>query len=171
LMLTAILAPEIVVFFAARQFMFAPGITADLAIESQNNQRISKTHGFFFALGGFVSHGGYTTLSQIRGESDIALAYFRDISSVNEEDIKDKSKGDALSKGLALLQVLWFITQSIARQIQQLPVTTLEIATIAFAALNIFIRILWWNKPLGVDGPLIIGPHDIVAPGTSLSDI
>ncbi|KAJ7572520.1 hypothetical protein C8J56DRAFT_1175015 [Mycena floridula] len=122
---------------------------------------MSKTHGFFFALGGFVSHGGYTTLSQIRGESDIALAYLRDISSVNEEDIKDKSKGDALSKGLALLQVLWFIAQCIARQIQRLPNTTLEIATIAFAALNIFIWILWWNKPLGVERPLIIGPHDI----------
>ncbi|KAJ7897947.1 hypothetical protein B0H14DRAFT_2224884, partial [Mycena olivaceomarginata] len=63
------------------------------------------------------------------------------------------SKGDALSKGMALFQGLWFTLQCLARVHQTLPVTELEAATLAFAVVNIFIWILWWNKPLDVQRP------------------
>lgn len=33
---------------------------------------------------------------------------------VSEEEINDRSKGDILSKGIALLQISWFIVQLIA---------------------------------------------------------
>lgn len=100
-------------------------------------------------------------MDQISGESDAAKGYRKDIRTLREEEIKDRSKGDALSKGLALFQVLWFITQCIGRQIQHLPITTLEIATIAFAVMNIFIWILWWNKPLSINVPICIGTEDV----------
>ncbi|KAJ6494193.1 hypothetical protein C8R45DRAFT_824403, partial [Mycena sanguinolenta] len=58
-----------------------------------------------------------------------------------KEDIKDKSKGDALFKGVALLQGLRFILQCLARAHQHLAITQLEVATLAFAVVNIFI---WW---------------------------
>jgi hypothetical protein len=70
----------------------------------------------------------------------------------------DKSKGDALSKGLALAQGLWFCVQYFARIHQHLAVTQLEVATLAFAVVNVFIWALWWSKPLDVQWPIVVGP-------------
>lgn len=67
-----------------------------------------------------------------------------------EEDIKDKGKGDGLSKGLVVGQTLWFIAQCLSRWQQGLVVTELELVTLAFAALNGAIYFLWWHKPLDV---------------------
>ncbi|KAJ7592047.1 hypothetical protein C8J56DRAFT_1131469 [Mycena floridula] len=188
MMLVAIIAPEIVVFFAARQFMFARKFAEEFDKENKSQsyffgsphsakesekKKLSMAHGFFFAMGGFVSHSGFpiTTLRQISDESDAAKGYRKDIRGLREEEIEDRSKGDALSKGLALFQVLWFIAQCIGRQIQHLPITALEIATIAFAVLNIFIWLLWWNKPLGTDIPIRIGPQDVTGRTLSKTDL
>lgn len=53
-----------------------------------------------------------------------------DFPDISEEEINDRSKGDALSKGFALLQITWFI----ARASQHLPVTIT--GTVALAELN-----------------------------------
>ena len=74
--------------------------------------------------------------------------------NISEEEIKDRGKADVLAKGLALLQTSWFILQCISRRIEGLPTTSLEIATIAFAALNFTTYIFWWNKPLNVGCPV-----------------
>ena len=44
--------------------------------------------------------------------------------------------------------------QCIARAIEHLPVTHLEIVTLAYAAMNFVIYIFWWNKPLNVNQPV-----------------
>ena len=59
-----------------------------------------------------------------------------DFPSTTEEEIDDRSKGDALSKGIALLQITWFIIQLIARRVQGLTITELELTTAALAGLN-----------------------------------
>jgi hypothetical protein len=41
---------------------------------------------------------------------------------------------------------------------QHLAVTELEVATLAFAVVNIFIWFLWWNKPLDVQRQIVVGP-------------
>ena len=71
-----------------------------------------------------------------------------------EEEIKDKGKSDWLAKSLVLLQTSWFVMQCIARAIGHLPVTHLEIVTLAYAAMNFVIYIFWWNKPLNVNRPI-----------------
>lgn len=93
--------------------------------------------------------------------------YFSDPAKWNEEQIRrffqlgltedailDKSKGDALAKGLALVQVLWFILQCIARTVQGLPLALLETACLAFTAFNFGIYFFWWHKPVNVTYPL-----------------
>ena len=72
---------------------------------------------------------------------------------ITEREIQDRSKGDALSKGLVVIQTSWFILQCIARRIERLPITELELVTLAFAALNVITYGLWWNKPLDVQCP------------------
>jgi len=68
---------------------------------------------------------------------------------ITEEDITDKSKGDALSKLIFILQSTWFILQCVARRVQGLNLTHLELTTLALASLNGITFALWWDKPLG----------------------
>jgi hypothetical protein len=72
------------------------------------------------------------------------------ISQGSRKRRSDKSKGDAISKGVVILQTGWFVMQCIARGVQGLPITELELVTVAFAALNFVIYLLWWDKPQNV---------------------
>ncbi|KAJ7130525.1 hypothetical protein C8R44DRAFT_850378 [Mycena epipterygia] len=154
MMLIAIVAPELMVGFAARQLWAARRFLKEFA---RKGVSITLIHGFFIAMGGFVSHNRHpiATIKQLQNSE-----YISDIRDVDLEDIKDKSKGDALSKGVALTQGLWFITQCLARTSQHLPVTELEVATLAFAVVNICIWSLWWAKPLDVQQPISVGPAE-----------
>ncbi|KAJ6449544.1 hypothetical protein C8R45DRAFT_1130635 [Mycena sanguinolenta] len=167
MMLIAIIAPEVMVGFAARQFFASrrlskreSTIRLSDVISCSVEYKISKTHGFFVCMGGFVSPDGHpiATMKQLE-DPDLGLDLQEATRNVNKEDIKDKSKGDALSKGVALLQGLWFILQCLARTHQHLAITQLEVATLAFAIINIFIWSLWWNKPLDVQQPIVVGPR------------
>jgi len=80
----------------------------------------------------------------------------RKLRKISEEDIKDRSKGDILSKLIAILQTTWFILQCIARGQQKLTLTELELVTLALASLNAITYVFWWHKPLGVQVPIRI---------------
>jgi len=84
--------------------------------------------------------------------------------------IRDKSKADFLSKAIAFLQMFWFIAQCIARRMQGLALTQLELSTLALACLNAVTTYFWWHKPLGVREPVPVyfrgkltkGPEELV---------
>jgi hypothetical protein len=65
---------------------------------------------------------------------------------IAKEEIQDKSKGDIISKGIVVLQTGWFVMQCIARRTQGLPITELELVTIAYAALNFVIYWMWLGQ-------------------------
>ncbi|KAJ6565591.1 hypothetical protein DFH09DRAFT_1363772 [Mycena vulgaris] len=160
MMLMAVIAPEVMVGFAARQ-LFA-------AWRFSRKFKVTFAHGFFFSMGGFVSRAGHpiTTMKQLDGL--IGKQYQEAICAVKVDYIMGRGKGDALSKGVALTQGLWFITQCLARVHQHLPVTELEVATLAFAVVNIFIWVIWWKKPLDVEQPIRIGPvEEASVPGST----
>ena len=68
---------------------------------------------------------------------------------VTEREVDDRSRADVVSKFIFVLQTLWFVTQCIARGVQGLDITQLELTTVAFASLNVITFILWMKKPLG----------------------
>ncbi|KAK7462134.1 hypothetical protein VKT23_007737 [Stygiomarasmius scandens] len=76
--------------------------------------------------------------------------------SITEDEIMEKSTGDALSKIVVVGQTLWFIVQCVARGIEGLVVTKLEISTLAFATLSFATYYFWWNKPQRVRFPVKI---------------
>ena len=80
------------------------------------------------------------------------------LRKITEADIKDRSmtKGDFLSKLIAIFQTAWFILQCIARGHQGFALTELELVTLAFACLNTITYGFWWHKPLGVQQPMRI---------------
>ena len=132
------------------------------------DRRWSKTHGFFIIMGGFhlfkrssKEKSGAQSISQEDDyplhpllASDLTHDDIYSFAMPTEAEIKDKGKSDWLAKSLVLLQTSWFVMQCIARCIKHLPVTHLEIVTLAYAAMNFVIYVFWWNKPLNVNRPV-----------------
>lgn len=79
-----------------------------------------------------------------------------DFPDISEEDIKDRSKSDGLSKGVALLQITWFVVQLITRARQHLVITEIELTTAALAGLNSIMYLFWWSKPLDARSPIVL---------------
>jgi hypothetical protein len=75
---------------------------------------------------------------------------------ITEAEIKDRSKGDALSKCVAILQLVWFVIQLIARYAQNLPVTLLEIDTLGVTVMACISYGLWWYKPKDIECPYVV---------------
>jgi hypothetical protein len=79
-----------------------------------------------------------------------ALAYL----SPSEAELKDKGNADVLAKVIALIQTMWFVAQCIARGVQHLPLTEIEVVTLAYTTVNVFIYYFWWDKPKDVECPV-----------------
>uniref|UniRef100_A0A0W0EW14 Uncharacterized protein n=2 Tax=Moniliophthora roreri TaxID=221103 RepID=A0A0W0EW14_MONRR len=93
---------------------------------------------------------------QIHKEYSCLLHYLiaKGVISITKDEIEDRGHGDALSKTITILQASWFILQCIARAVQGLAVTELEIITFAFAILSFVTNFFWWYKPLRVRRPV-----------------
>ncbi|KAF7316586.1 hypothetical protein MIND_00178400 [Mycena indigotica] len=115
LMSVALIAPELILGFAARQCLMARSFSQDYGV--------SLTHGFFIVMGGFVDVDEHPIVTKEQLSTPNVV---QEIHAVKESDIDDKSKGDLFSKGIALCQGLWFIAQCIARRLQRLPLTSLS---------------------------------------------
>ena len=120
-------------------------------------------HGHFLAMGGFilVDPEKEDAAPNEQQHTVLTLEYFKahpdiKIPKLTAAYIEDRSKGDALSKLIAILQTTWFIVQCIARGQQQLALTELELVTLALASLNAVTFAIWWHKPLGVQEPVKI---------------
>ncbi|KZP15601.1 hypothetical protein FIBSPDRAFT_690551, partial [Athelia psychrophila] len=84
------------------------------------------------------------------------LALVKSLSLVppTSDELRDRSKGGALSKTIALLQTLWFVAQCIARRVENLAITNLEIMTLAYTVITVAMYAAWWHKPLDVSCPI-----------------
>ena len=78
------------------------------------------------------------------------------LPSVTAEDLNDRSKGDALVKGLAVLHIAWLVIQILSRGVERLAITQLEIMVLGFAACAIITYSLLWHKPQDVKLPVYI---------------
>ena len=75
------------------------------------------------------------------------------IPDVTRHEIEDKSKADRLTKTVVCIQAGWLLVQVFGRVAQNLPVTLLEINTLAHVLCTFIIYLLWWNKPSMVSEP------------------
>jgi len=143
-MLLALIAPEVIILWAIRQWFAAHNV-------ANIDCGIGMTRGFFVSMGGFVVPD-LTSQELVPVTADMigSRITVTGLISTTEQDIKDRSKGDALSKGIALLQVLWFVAQCIARGVGHNSISGLELVTLGFASLNVVLYLIWWYKPLNV---------------------
>ncbi|KAF4569884.1 hypothetical protein EYR36_009686 [Pleurotus pulmonarius] len=129
----------------------------------RNKPQWTSIHSFYLAMGGFVNirtDGKRRTIRPAdlgvvaEGTTDTAPKLPWPV--VEEDDIKDKRKGDTTTKALVVWQSTWFVIQLIARAVEGLAVTELEIMTLAYGLLSAFLYVLWWNKPYDVQTPMLI---------------
>ena len=82
---------------------------------------------------------------------------------LSEESISDKSNADGAVKLLALIQVSWFVAQSIMRRIHNLPLSQLETMTLSYIPLVAVTYFFWWVKPKDVMTPSVIDLPDMLS--------
>ncbi|KAF8873596.1 hypothetical protein CPB84DRAFT_1753215 [Gymnopilus junonius] len=170
LMLWATLVPELVLFWALRQFMGAYMIS-----------RSFRAYGWTMTHAHFLQMGGFRLAARNDSDSDKALhpQEFHDLLQakklafprITKDEIQDRSKGDQLSKGLAIAQTSWFIIQCISRKVQGLAITQLEIATVALAFFNALMYFFWWNKPFDVRSCVTLYEHSSPLPTPIFVDL
>ena len=73
-----------------------------------------------------------------------------DIPKITTLEINDRSKSDSLAKFLAIMQVGWLAVHVVARTIQHLETTTLEVTTLSFVVCTLGSFIAWYRKPYDV---------------------
>lgn len=73
---------------------------------------------------------------------------------LSELEIADRSKADCLVRVVATLQIFWLVVSVITRVTQQLPVSQLEVCTVAFATLAVATYAANWAKPKDVEVPI-----------------
>jgi len=157
----ALLVPEYILAWAIRQRLMAGRM-------EKWHKGWTKTHGFFVIMGGFHlfrcpqpdadplnPHEDDIPLHplSINHLEDSEYGQF-DFTVPTEAEIQDRGKSDWLAKTLVLFQTMWFVLQCIARGVECLPVTELEIVTLAYATMSFAIYLFWWNKPRNVECPI-----------------
>ena len=107
-------------------------------------------------MGGFVAQIREGKTYPLHKPDIVRLGLESTLRRIPAKEISSRSKADHLSKSLALLQLTWFIIQCIARKIQRLPTTSLELVTIAFGVMSGVMYCVWWNKPMAVECPIVL---------------
>lgn len=107
-------------------------------------------HAFFIIMGGYHFYSENGPGHPLSPENVVELVSRGHLAPPTSDEITNQSKGDALSKGVAIVQTLWFVLQCIARRIENLPVTSLEVMTLAYTVITVAMYLVWWSKPLNI---------------------
>ncbi|TFK68035.1 hypothetical protein BDN72DRAFT_769968, partial [Pluteus cervinus] len=145
-----ILFPELIIYWAMQQLLGARKVARDFN-DLQIRMKWTTIHGHIAQMGGFGRDGTSVvfTPEELLEAAKTGMVDPEQLK-IPVQDLEDHSKGDILSKGLLTLQTSWFVVQCVARLVQRLVLTELEVVTLAFAVLNIITYLFWWSKPLNV---------------------
>lgn len=160
LLVWSLIAPELYSYVAVWDWFEAQKITK-LMRSQQNTIKWSHSLSFFLIMGGVTirdQEGGKIRLPPDQAHVFINKGWF------NPEDLsiaamEDKSKATWFSKTIASIQITWFFSQLIGRAISHLPITTLELVTLAYIVCGLWAFGLWWHKPFDVQEPLLINAN------------
>ncbi len=155
---TGVYAPELVVFTAWRQWSSAKILSNLVERQGQfkkqpydvwdegavaaekSSHKWTMTHSFFASIGGFAFEiaeerdqylpSGCKRLT-LTARGVALLASCGHLPNVSKADITDKSKANNVAKALVIIQASWMLVQVLGRLVAGLPVTLLEVNTIA----------------------------------------
>ncbi|KAH7389384.1 hypothetical protein DE146DRAFT_161539 [Phaeosphaeria sp. MPI-PUGE-AT-0046c] len=115
---------------------------------------------FFLHMGGFVIQSTPPKTDRFRLHPDKLLSMFKSGALpwpiVPEEDITSRSRADWFTKGIAMVQILYFFTSLVGRWAQGLATTTFELFTLGIVVSAIVTMVALWKKPYDVQVPIIL---------------
>lgn len=126
-------------------------------------------HAFFSDAGGFMLDSPDFRPFPIDAQQLFWMVenHHLEYPDVHETTIWDKNKADGFARALTLVQIVWFVAQSIGRCVQRLGLTTIELSTLAFILCTLSTFFFWRHKPLDVVTPIVLScskrMEDIVA--------
>ncbi|MCJ1378129.1 hypothetical protein MMC17_001225 [Xylographa soralifera] len=152
-MIQTLLGPEFIVWLAVGQRFEASDSVCKF--KELGYPQWTLRHGFYANMGGIViiapdCKAFPITARRVHYLVAQKLMPFPDISM---EEVWDKSKADLLTKLLVCSQILWLVIQVLARLIQHIQVTTLELITLSYVLCTCATYIMWLHKPLDVERP------------------
>ncbi|KLO11468.1 hypothetical protein SCHPADRAFT_942033 [Schizopora paradoxa] len=171
------LAATKVLKLASKTFSAPPSKSAGEGDDTDLSERnvgkrkhpLTIVHGFYSAMGGFVfdfldEEGqldgptflppGQTRMCISASGVQFLLRHDPDlIPDISEYSITERSKGSSFAKAVLVAQLAWFCANCISRLAQHLPLSLLEIATVAHGLCGMITYALWWSKPLNVADP------------------
>ncbi|KAF2106052.1 hypothetical protein BDV96DRAFT_617543 [Lophiotrema nucula] len=150
----AITAPELLTLFAIMQWN-----AARRSIRDMHNLGIrdwTETHAFYANAGGFVLEApdcppfpiNATSISYLISKGKLEMP------RTTEREIWDRSKADRCAKWVAVIQTGWLFCNIVVRAIQRLPVTPLELFTMAFVVPTLATQYFWWRKAQNAETPI-----------------
>lgn len=142
--------------FASGQWASAKRSVVDM--DSLGCENWSMIHAFYADTGGFVLQARESVAFPITAKQLCYLVQqgYMQAPTITKKEIWDKSKADRLAKTITSLQAGWLTIQVVARWIQHLPVTLLEISTVALITCTAATFFFWFYKPLDVNTPTTI---------------
>ncbi|KAK5703066.1 hypothetical protein LTR97_004012 [Elasticomyces elasticus] len=170
-----IIAPEIVLCKAIMDWSKGYKHWRDLKPETK--QHWTLTHMLYADMGGFFYCAESTHTEAIKKEFQLEGFVLRAKvlkkadqqgilplkPPVTEAEILDKSKSNCFEKIVTMGQLLYFCTSIIARVIEKLPITQLELTVCGFAVCSISTYIFTFAKPKGVNTRTVFRHGDFEA--------
>jgi len=138
----------------------------ELDIEKNQKHRWQMEHGFFAVKGGFqitVAQKDYEWVLEdpdqtLTPKGIVFFAKHGLLPDLSSKRLKEQGKADQLAKTLVCMQAIWMVIQTIARKASGLPITLLELNTLAHVGCTVFMYLVWWKKPqnmsLSIDVPI-----------------
>lgn len=155
-MLLAVLAPEIVLSYAAGQWSRARHSVRDFhdAGHAQWTMRMA----FFADMGGFIlqAEGCEPFPLNAKQLHWLIVNEHIDYPVTNVDEIWDKSKQDRFARLVTTFQVSYTIVHAIGRAAQHLAITILELNTLGIVVCSLMTAFAWLHKPADVRTPIHI---------------
>ncbi|MCJ1453369.1 hypothetical protein MMC28_003716 [Mycoblastus sanguinarius] len=152
----AVLSPELVMLFACGQWASAKRSVAEM--QGLGHNYWTMIHAFYADSGGLMLRTPDCVPFPITAKQVHYLVQqgYMQVPTITREEIWDKSKADLFAKTIASFQAAWLVAQVIARGVQHLPVTLLELSTVALITCTGAAMFFWFWKPLNVDTPTVL---------------
>ncbi|KAA1473511.1 hypothetical protein DENSPDRAFT_278761 [Dentipellis sp. KUC8613] len=148
-------APEVILAFAIADYLEARGIAQEINAEFPACAWTTMD-AYFEIMDGFVFDGRVVRHFEIL---DLMLEGEIDLVRSDSLGISDRSKADGIAKLIACVQIVWLMLQCLARAIEHMPISTLELGTVGYAFVAILIYGLQWQKPKDVRMPVVLQPR------------
>ena len=125
------------------------------------------THAFLADMGGFVLQPKLNSVQEwVRFPLNAKQVHYLVIKDyipysavhLDKQTIADRNKVDGIVRTITVCQILWFVIGCVARAMQHLAVTILELTTLGFIVCTIGTYYFWFHKPTDIGEAIVLKP-------------